>query len=221
MRAGALGRVAQIAIEHQIKVGDFFGAADFVPVTQAHIMADTRASASRRALARGARRCRRGGARVRIRPSPIRAAPDFAKAVMLKQAVDADARAARDRRVRAARRRDDRHLHQLPDDPGADARRAPRVRRHRRRDLFECDLRRALELRGRPVGAVGRPDRPHAALRLPPRRAAAGDGALPGRRDAAEPQRLGRARRRDRTSCRQLLGRAVVDGLEGVQGPMR
>ena len=27
--------------EHQIEVGDFFGAADFVPVTQAHIMADT------------------------------------------------------------------------------------------------------------------------------------------------------------------------------------
>ena len=41
MRAGAMGRVAQIAIEHQIKVGDFFAAADFVPVTQAHIMADT------------------------------------------------------------------------------------------------------------------------------------------------------------------------------------
>ena len=41
IRAGELGRVAQIAIEHQIKVGDFFGAADFVPVTQAHVMADT------------------------------------------------------------------------------------------------------------------------------------------------------------------------------------
>ncbi len=41
IHAGAMGRVAQIAIEHQIKVGDFFGAPDFVPVTQAHIMADT------------------------------------------------------------------------------------------------------------------------------------------------------------------------------------
>lgn len=41
MQAGAMGRVAQIAIEHQIKVGDFFGAPDFVPVSQAHIMADT------------------------------------------------------------------------------------------------------------------------------------------------------------------------------------
>ena len=32
---------AQWAIEHQIKVRDYLGAADFVPVTQAHIMADT------------------------------------------------------------------------------------------------------------------------------------------------------------------------------------
>ena len=31
----------QQALKHQIAVGDFFGAADFVPVTQAHIMADT------------------------------------------------------------------------------------------------------------------------------------------------------------------------------------
>jgi predicted aconitase len=41
MRAGEAGEVARIAIEHQIAVGDFFHAADFVPVTQAHIMADT------------------------------------------------------------------------------------------------------------------------------------------------------------------------------------
>jgi predicted aconitase len=41
LRAGELGRAAQWAIEHQIKVGDYLGAADFVPVTQAHVMADT------------------------------------------------------------------------------------------------------------------------------------------------------------------------------------
>src|SRR6516165_2308758 len=41
MRAGECGRAAQWAIEHQIKVGDYLGARDFVPVTQAHIMADT------------------------------------------------------------------------------------------------------------------------------------------------------------------------------------
>jgi len=41
MAAGELGAAVQAAIGHQVKVGDFFGAADFVPVTQAHIMADT------------------------------------------------------------------------------------------------------------------------------------------------------------------------------------
>ena len=37
--AGKLGPVPQLALRHQIAVGDFFGAEDFVPVTQAHIMA--------------------------------------------------------------------------------------------------------------------------------------------------------------------------------------
>ena len=41
MRAGAFGPARQWAIEHQIKVGTYLGAADFVPVAQAHIMADT------------------------------------------------------------------------------------------------------------------------------------------------------------------------------------
>ena len=41
MRAGEFGPVRQIAIEHQIKVGEFFGAEDLVSVSQAHIMADT------------------------------------------------------------------------------------------------------------------------------------------------------------------------------------
>lgn len=39
--AGEFGPVRKTAIEHQIKVGDFFGAKNFVPVSQAHIMADT------------------------------------------------------------------------------------------------------------------------------------------------------------------------------------
>lgn len=39
--AGEHGPVRQLAIEHQIRVGDFFGAKDFVKVSQAHIMADT------------------------------------------------------------------------------------------------------------------------------------------------------------------------------------
>jgi len=41
MLAGEMGPVPQAAMQHQVKVGDFFGARDFVPVTQAHIMADT------------------------------------------------------------------------------------------------------------------------------------------------------------------------------------
>jgi len=41
IRAGKLGPLRQWAIEHQIKVGDYLGARDFVPVGQAHIMADT------------------------------------------------------------------------------------------------------------------------------------------------------------------------------------
>jgi predicted aconitase len=41
MLAGEDGRARQWAISHQIEVGDFFDAADLVPVGQAHIMADT------------------------------------------------------------------------------------------------------------------------------------------------------------------------------------
>src|SRR5690349_13557897 len=41
MRAGRYGPAVQWAIEHQIKVGSFLSAEDFVEVSQAHIMADT------------------------------------------------------------------------------------------------------------------------------------------------------------------------------------
>jgi hypothetical protein len=41
MLAGEYGPVRKTAIEHQIKVGEFFGAEDLVVVSQAHIMADT------------------------------------------------------------------------------------------------------------------------------------------------------------------------------------
>src|SRR5262245_3063967 len=39
--AGKAGPLPQEALRHQIAVGEFFGAAGVVPVTQAHIMADT------------------------------------------------------------------------------------------------------------------------------------------------------------------------------------
>jgi predicted aconitase len=41
MQAGNLGQALKWAIEHQIRVGRYLGAHDFVPVSQAHIMADT------------------------------------------------------------------------------------------------------------------------------------------------------------------------------------
>jgi predicted aconitase len=41
MLAGEAGRARRIALEHQLKVGQFLGAVDMVPVGQAHIMADT------------------------------------------------------------------------------------------------------------------------------------------------------------------------------------
>jgi predicted aconitase len=41
MLAGEFGSVRHWAISHQIAVGEFFDAADFVPVSQAHVMADT------------------------------------------------------------------------------------------------------------------------------------------------------------------------------------
>jgi predicted aconitase len=44
MLAGEFGPARQWAIQHQIAVGEFFDAEDLVPVSQAHIMADTEAT---------------------------------------------------------------------------------------------------------------------------------------------------------------------------------
>jgi predicted aconitase len=41
MLNGERGKVLQMAMRHQVQVGEFFGARDLVPVTQAHVMADT------------------------------------------------------------------------------------------------------------------------------------------------------------------------------------
>ena len=76
MRDGASGPAVQWAIEHQIKVGSYLGAEDFVPVAQAHIMADTESLglAGVEWLERWAS-CRKSSAACGCRPSPIRAAP--------------------------------------------------------------------------------------------------------------------------------------------------
>ena len=87
MRAGELGRVAQRAIEHQIKVGEFFGAPDFVPVTQAHVMADTESLGEAGVQWLEALAGEEGGrAGVRVPTITDPRGTDFAKAGMLKQA---------------------------------------------------------------------------------------------------------------------------------------
>ena len=76
MQAGDLGPAVQWAIDHQIRVGRYLGAEDFVPVSQAHIMADTEllGVAGVEWLERmAAFRPASGGCA--SRPSPIRAAP--------------------------------------------------------------------------------------------------------------------------------------------------
>ncbi len=87
MLAGELGEVPRLAIEHQVKVGRFFGAEDFVPVTQAHIMADTESLGEAgvawlERLAAGPERSRR----VRVPTITDPRGTDFAKAGKLGQA---------------------------------------------------------------------------------------------------------------------------------------
>jgi len=85
MLAGESGVVAKIAIEHQIKVGEFFGARDFVPVTQAHIMADTE-SLGQAGVMWLERLADAGDGRVRIPTITDPRGTDFDKASMLGQA---------------------------------------------------------------------------------------------------------------------------------------
>ena len=76
MLAGEQGPARQWAIRHQIAVGEFFDAPDFVPVGQAHVMADTESLGEAGvALARGAGgSARAASAACASPPSPIRAA---------------------------------------------------------------------------------------------------------------------------------------------------
>jgi len=87
MLAGELGPVRKLALKHQLKVGEFFGARDFVRVTQAHIMADTESLGEAgvawlEKLASHPSRERR----VRIPTITDPRGTDFAKAAALKQA---------------------------------------------------------------------------------------------------------------------------------------
>ena len=84
--AGRFGAVPQQALRHQVLVGEFFGAADFVPVTQAHIMADTESlgEAGVRWL-EGLARATEGQRRVRIPTITDPRGTDFSKAEFLGQ----------------------------------------------------------------------------------------------------------------------------------------
>ena len=84
--AGEAGRVPQWALQHQIAVGDFFGARDFVPVTQAHIMADTESLGRAGVMwLEKLAATPDGQRRVRIPTITDPRGTDFAKAGMLKQ----------------------------------------------------------------------------------------------------------------------------------------
>ena len=80
-----VGAAAQWAIEHQIRVGDYLGAHDFVPVTQAHVMADTELLGV--AGVEWLERWRAAGGRGRLRVPTISdpRGTDFAAAHRLKQ----------------------------------------------------------------------------------------------------------------------------------------
>jgi predicted aconitase len=84
MLAGEAGTVAKTAIEHQIKVGDFFGAQDFVPVTQAHVMADTESLGQAGVM--WLERLADAGGRVRIPTITDPRGTDFDKAGVVGQA---------------------------------------------------------------------------------------------------------------------------------------
>ena len=75
MLAGEQGPARQWAIRHQIAVGEFFDAADFVPVGQAHVMADTESLGEAGVAGwRAWPRCPSRSAACACRPSPILAA---------------------------------------------------------------------------------------------------------------------------------------------------
>ena len=83
--AGEGGEVLRLAMEHQVKVGKFFGAADFVPVTQAHIMADTESLGPAGVAWLEKLAAAGGNNRVRIPTITDPRGTDFSKAKQLRQ----------------------------------------------------------------------------------------------------------------------------------------
>ena len=87
MLAGDFGAVPQEAMRHQVKVGEFFHARDLVPVTQAHIMADTESlGESGVKWLESLAAVRKGDRQVRIPTITDPRGTDFTQAKRLKQA---------------------------------------------------------------------------------------------------------------------------------------
>ena len=210
LRAGEYGPAAQWAIEHQIKVGEYLGAADMVPVMQAHIMADTESLGvagvewlERMAGLPAEQR------QVRIPTITDPRGTDFAAAHRLKQQpwmLELERRAIAAFEALGVLMTNTCINYQtiMPPvlgehvaygDTGVVIYSQQRVRR-------------ALELRGRTFRAERRAHRPHAALRLSSRRAAGGHARRQRRLDAARAQRLGRARRDRRAAWPATIGRS-------------
>ena len=122
MLDGELGEPRRWAIAHQIAVGEFFDAADFVPVSQAHIMADTESlgEVGVRFL-EGLAGAPKNERRVRVPTITDPRGIDFRIYHQLGQSnwmVALERRAIDTLRVR---RTDDRYLHQLSDHHSASA----------------------------------------------------------------------------------------------------
>jgi predicted aconitase len=84
--AGECGPIPRWALEYQMKVGDFFGAEDFVPITQAHIMADTESLGQAGVMWLEMLAATREGQRqVRVPTITDPRGTDFSKASLLKQ----------------------------------------------------------------------------------------------------------------------------------------
>jgi predicted aconitase len=86
MLAGSFGPACKWALQHQMAVGKFFDAEDFVPVGQAHIMADTEATGSSGVeFVEEIIKSTQGAARVRIPTITDPRGVDFAAYKRLKQ----------------------------------------------------------------------------------------------------------------------------------------
>jgi predicted aconitase len=207
MHAGAHGPAVKAAIEHQIKVGEFFGAEDFVPVTQAHIMADTESLGE--AGVQWLESLTRDDPKTRVRVPTIMdpRGTDFSKASVLKHPawiLDLERRAIEGFKALGILMTDTCINYQTIQAPA----RGESVAFGDTGVVIYCNS----VCGARSNFAGGRPHRPHAALRLPPGRDAPGDAAPARRLDAGHAQRLGRARRPHRPARRQLLGGAAARG---------